>query len=62
MRFIGIDNLEEKSSIVPTHVGVNRTFWTNKRALSYCPHACGGEPRNWNDNFVDCKLSPRMWG
>ena len=24
MRFIGIDNLEEKSSIVPTHVGVNR--------------------------------------
>ena len=36
--------LEEKRSIVPTHVGVNRQIAAITSDVNNCPHACGGEP------------------
>ena len=44
MRFRGILNLDKKSSIIPTHVGVNRIENKLIFELKNYPHTRGGEP------------------
>ena len=48
--------------VVPTRVGVNRTWATAHRMHRGCPHARGGEPSDWAGGGGATELSPRAWG
>ena len=49
-------------SVVPTHVGVNRSSKNILETLEGCPHARGGESDVYYLTLHVAPLSPRTWG
>ncbi len=59
-----VDKIPQKKPIkvVPTHVGVYRSFQTASKTHKSCPHTRGGVPDQDKAKSFYLKLSPHTWG